>query len=75
MSQSVSYVSYMLRLWKVQADNQTIWVATIQSPGTDEQHSFSNVGALIEFLQDSFGRGKLVSDIDTQGTIGFPPTA
>ncbi len=49
------YASYLLRLWQVQNDQQTTWVASIQDPTTGEHRPFASVGALVHFLQAEFG--------------------
>ncbi len=55
MHPNTRYASYLLRLWQVQSDQQTIWVASIQDPATGEKRPFPNLGALLQFLQVEFG--------------------
>ena len=55
MQRSTCYTSYLLRLWQMQNDQQTTWVASVQSTVTGEQHSFPSVSELLEFLQAEFG--------------------
>ncbi len=55
MHPNTRYASYLLRLWQVQNDQQTIWVASIQDPTTGEKRPFANIGTLLQFLQVEFG--------------------
>jgi hypothetical protein len=55
MQLSTRYTSYLLRLWQMQNDQQTTWVASVQSTATGEQRSFPSISALLEFLQAEFG--------------------
>ncbi len=55
MPPNPNYTSYLLRFWQVQNGQQTTWVASIQHTTTGEQHSFSGVAALIDFLNAEFG--------------------
>ncbi len=54
MSPNSSYVSYVLRLRKMQDDHQPTWVASVQGITTGEQRSFPNVQALATFLLATF---------------------
>jgi hypothetical protein len=55
MQRSTCYTSYLLRLWQMQNDQQTTWVASVQSTTTGELRSFPSTSALLEFLQAEFG--------------------
>ncbi len=56
-----SYVSFLLRLHRVQTQEQRVWGASVQSTATGEMRAFSDVGALVEFLLSEFGEGAALS--------------
>jgi hypothetical protein len=45
------YVSYLLRLWQVQEQEQLAWRASLQDASTGARCGFSDVEALIAFLR------------------------
>ncbi|MBN1484799.1 MAG: hypothetical protein JXA37_08765 [Chloroflexia bacterium] len=45
------YQSYLLRLWRTQSDEQILWRASLESPGTGERHGFADLQELFHFLQ------------------------
>jgi len=45
------YQSYLLRLWRTQSDEQDIWRASLESPGTGQRHGFASLQELFRFLQ------------------------
>ena len=45
-----SYVSYLLRLRRVQSATATRWVASVQNTATGEMLSFPSAEALVRFL-------------------------
>lgn len=49
------YASYLLRLWKVQQDGQTIWRVSLERTQDGQRLNFPSLEALIAFLQDQFG--------------------
>jgi hypothetical protein len=69
MSIHTRYASYLLRLWQMQNDQQTIWVASIQDPATGEKRPFASVGALLQFLQAEFGECGSVDGSEWPGQI------
>jgi len=73
MHPGTRYASYLLRLWQVQNDQQTTWVASIQDPATGEKRPFSSVGALLQFLQTEFGERGSVGDSECQEPIDAGP--
>ncbi|NTU82403.1 MAG: hypothetical protein HGA45_24030 [Chloroflexales bacterium] len=50
-----TYASFLLRLRHMRSDTQAIWVASILSSATGEQHNFPSVEALVKFLLHEFG--------------------
>ena len=48
-----SYLSYLLRLWRVRGDGEgeAGWRALLKSPLTGEQYGFASLEELCEFLQ------------------------
>jgi hypothetical protein len=49
------YASYLLRLWKVEEDGQVVWRASLEDTRQAERRNFTNLAALIAFLQAHFG--------------------
>ena len=48
-----SYLSYLLRLWRVQTQDQPVWRCSLENVQTGERHGFSNLKALCEFLDET----------------------
>jgi hypothetical protein len=46
------YAAYMLRLWQVGNNDRPAWRAALESPHTGELHVFTDLEALIAFLQE-----------------------
>jgi hypothetical protein len=46
------YLSYLLRLWGVQAGNGVAWRASLEPVGSDEQINFASLEALCSYLVD-----------------------
>lgn len=49
------YVSFLLRLRRIESQDHRTWVASMQSTATGESQTFSTVAALVEFLEAEFG--------------------
>jgi hypothetical protein len=49
------YVSYLLRLRRVQSGAGRSWMASLQSTANGAEQRFTDVQALVEFLQSEFG--------------------
>ncbi len=47
----MTYISYLLRLWRVDGESSPLWRASLQQPGTVEVLSFAGLEALVAFLQ------------------------
>jgi len=45
------YLSYLLRLWRVNHAQETIWRASLKSASTGEQMGFASLDELFEFLR------------------------
>ena len=50
MTKQHRYLSYLLRMWQTSDGKKTVWRASLQSPGTGEQHGFANLEELVAFL-------------------------
>lgn len=50
MQPNPSYVSYLLRLRRMQSATATRWVASVQNTATGEMLSFPSAEALVRFL-------------------------
>jgi hypothetical protein len=51
IKKQISYVAYLLRLWRVKEEGKTTWRASLQSPQTRERRGFASLDALFDFLQ------------------------
>ena len=49
------YASYLLRLWKVEEQERTVWLASLENALTGERKNFASLAALVKFLQERFG--------------------
>ena len=49
------YVSYLLRLWRVDATAESQWRASLESPQTGEQIGFGSMERLFAFLSHQTG--------------------
>jgi hypothetical protein len=49
------YLSFLLRLWRVNERGLPHWRASLQSPQTGERVSFATLDALVAFLQEQTG--------------------
>jgi hypothetical protein len=55
MTSDIRYASFMLRLQWMENDDHPAWVVSMQSTKTGELRWFSNLDALVQFLQGEFG--------------------
>ena len=46
------YLSYLLRLWRVESEKGPIWRASLQSPHTAERMNFNDLSALYSYLEE-----------------------
>jgi hypothetical protein len=51
-TESEGYLAYMLRLWQADANDQSAWRASLESPHTGERHGFSSLSLLFSFLEE-----------------------
>jgi hypothetical protein len=45
------YLSYLLRLWRVEVKGQTVWRASLECPRTGERLGFADLEALCHHLR------------------------
>ena len=50
-SEQRGYLSYLLRLWRVEVNERTVWRASLECPHTGEQSGFADVEALCRYLR------------------------
>ncbi len=50
MQTETGYKSYVLRIWQVQHDDESVIAAMIEDCQTNERQAFPNLTALLEFL-------------------------
>ena len=55
------YVSYLMRLWRENADEKTVWRASLESSLGGEQRGFACLNDLFDFLRQQTGA---VADAD-----------
>ena len=44
------YLSFLLRIWEVERNGETIWRASLECPGSRERFGFESLEKLFEFL-------------------------
>jgi hypothetical protein len=55
MGEQPGYLAYMLRMWRVEAEDGPAWRASVESPHTGERHGFANLEMLFAFLAEKTG--------------------
>ncbi len=45
------YVAYLVRLWREEGSDPTVWRASVEDPHTAERRGFSDLARLFEFLR------------------------
>jgi hypothetical protein len=56
-----NYLSYLLRLWRENGEEQNTWQASLESALTHKRYVFPNLEKLFAFLQRQIGVG---SDVE-----------
>jgi hypothetical protein len=51
LNEQPSYISYMLRLWRVNEAGRSIWRASLEDPHTGKQMGFADLDGLFTFLR------------------------
>ena len=46
-----SYQSYLLRLWQVRTDGETVWRASLEAPISGEVRNFTSVAELVAYIE------------------------
>ena len=54
-SQERRYISYLLRLWRVNRTGKPVWRASLESPQTGQRLAFANLADLFAILADETG--------------------
>lgn len=49
------YLAYLVRLWRVNTEQGTIWRASVESPHTAERRAFADLNQLFAFLEQRAG--------------------
>jgi hypothetical protein len=55
MVERPGYLAYMLRMWRVDTEEGTVWRASVESPHTGERQGFANLQLLFAFLEEKIG--------------------
>ena len=50
------YLAYLVRLWEVETEGESIWRASAQCPHTGERYAFADLERLYAFLKERTGR-------------------
>ncbi len=50
-STALQYLSYLLRLWQVNQDGESVWHASLQDSRTGEKYGFARLELLFGFIQ------------------------
>ena len=45
------YLSFLLRLWQTSSDDEQIWRASLETPGSGERRGFASLRELFDFLE------------------------
>jgi len=70
---SPHYISYLLRLWRVNGDDEphppekAVWRASLEDPNTRERRAFASLDDLVDFLRERIGQvtwGGGASDVE-----------
>ena len=69
-----NYLSYLLRLWRENGEEQNDWRASLESALTGKRHVFPSLVKLFAFLQRQTGMG-CDADEDEGATEQRSPTA
>jgi len=49
------YLSFLLRLWRVNVEGAPVWRASLQRPGAADQQAFADLDELLDFLRAEIG--------------------
>jgi hypothetical protein len=55
MVERPGYLAYMLRMWRVEAEDGPVWRASVESPHTGERVGFGSLETLFAFLVEKTG--------------------
>jgi hypothetical protein len=57
-NQQPEYLSYLLRMWRVQEDGGATWRASLERPGNHDRHTFTSLEAAFDFLRQRAGEAE-----------------
>ncbi len=60
---SGKYVSFLLRMWRVEEAGRQVWRASLENPSTGEQKFFASLPSLFSFIENG-GKTPEVNKID-----------
>ena len=46
------YISYLLRLWQIDAEGKLVWRASLESPKTGQRQGFASLAEMVAFLRE-----------------------
>ena len=55
MGERSGYLAYLLRMWRVEAEDGPVWRASLESPHTGERRGLANLQLLFAFLEEKTG--------------------
>ena len=50
-NQPTDYYAYLLRLWRAQPEDRSVWRASLEDPHTGERRCFASLVQLVDYLQ------------------------
>lgn len=66
------YLSYLLRLRRVEGERTQVWRASLQCPGTLETKDFGDLEALLAFLRAEMEEGAAPEPLEREGAAKRP---
>jgi hypothetical protein len=60
--QAPDYLSFLLRLWRMQGQGADSWRVSVASPGNGERHGFSSLDEFFAFLRRQTGARSSTGD-------------
>lgn len=67
MSTNLNYHSYLLRVWRDNANQP--WRASLQSTVTEDKHAFADLHALLLFLKDELTVASESSEVSPEALL------
>ena len=56
------YLSFLMRLWRVSGQEQTVWRVSLENPATGEQQAFASLDDLFDYVRRETAESSNVGD-------------